>query len=182
MPCRPSGVWLWVPVAKFQSPGKGKIVKTMLVTHHLKCENSMAKDQKAHTLQHVEVLKAQEKLLFLQVNMGMYKHPCWHISLYWAPTVYYGSHRAQAEFEILTLTLASYVTRTNYLTSLYLIFLTYKMGVILKAIPWVVMKFERGTVYKTFKIVHRTQVALQFLAFIVKYHALSWGQNRYKDR
>lgn len=53
----------------------------------------------------------------------------------------------------------------NYLTFLCLIFLIYKMGITWKAISSVVMKSEWGSVHETFKIVHRTQVALHVFSF-----------------
>ena len=172
---------LCVPIGKFRWPGRESNVKTSVATHHLKCENSVEKDQKTHMLRHAEWLKAQEKLCYSckWTRVCIYTDDVL-ISLY-LTVIMCREHKVleQVGFEILTLKhLLAVRPGTNYLTSLCLIFLIYKMQIILKAISRVIMKFKWGSSYDAFKIVQEHGSPLYVFSFYYYYHALSWAANR----
>ena len=172
---------LCVPIGKSRWPGRERNVKTSVATHHLKCENSMEEDQKTHMLRHAEWLKAQGKLF----HSCKWTQVCIYtddvlISVYLTATMY-REHKVleQVGFGILTLKhLLAVRPGTNYLTSLCLIFLIYKMERILKAISRVIMKFKWGSSYDAFKIVQERGSPLYIFSFYCYYHALSWAANR----
>ena len=176
---------LCVPIGKSRWPGRERNMKTSVATHHLKCENSVEKDQKTHVLHHAEWLKAQGKLFYSckWTQLCVYTDDVL-ISLYLTVTVYL-EHKVleQVGCEILTLKhLLAVRPGTNYLTSLCLIILIYKTEIILKAISRVIMKFKWGSSYDAFKIVQEPGSPLYIFSFYYYYHALSWAANREIDK
>lgn len=78
-------LFLWVNLGTLPGQGGGR----HSVTHHLKCENSVEKDQQTHTRGHDEALKAQGTLLISCKQPRLYTHTMpWSFSLYLFDTNY----------------------------------------------------------------------------------------------